>query len=124
MSTNPNAAVAVWEQTFNRMILEGKGMEAFEKFYADDVVMQENNDEPTKGKDANRQREEEFFGMVDELNALELHSWAAEGNVSFGEWTYDVTFQDGNRVKWSQVHRRVWSDDGKVVHERFYHEGF
>ena len=27
----------------NQMILEGKILDAFEKFYADDVVMQDNN---------------------------------------------------------------------------------
>ena len=41
----------------NQMILEGKMMDAFEKYYADDVVMQEINMEPVVGKDANRERE-------------------------------------------------------------------
>ncbi len=38
----------------NQMVLEGKMMDAFEKYYADDVVMQKMNMEPTVGKDANR----------------------------------------------------------------------
>jgi len=39
----------------NDMILAGQIMEAFEKFYADDVVMQENSDEPRVGKEVNRE---------------------------------------------------------------------
>ena len=48
----------------NDSILEGRALEAFEKYYHNDVVMQENNAEPTIGKEANRTREEEFFGNV------------------------------------------------------------
>lgn len=33
----------------NEMILKGKLMEAFEKFYDDEVIMQENDDPPTEG---------------------------------------------------------------------------
>ena len=39
----------------NKIVLEGKALEAFEKFYHDDVVMQENELAPTVGKAANPQ---------------------------------------------------------------------
>ena len=34
----------------NQLVLSGKAIEAFEKHYHDDVVMQENNNQPTVGK--------------------------------------------------------------------------
>ena len=39
------------------LVLQGKAMEAFEKYYAEDVVMQENETPATVGKAANRDRE-------------------------------------------------------------------
>ncbi len=51
----------------NDMILQGKILEAFDMFYADDVVMQENENEPRVGKDANRAFEESF---VKKLNGI------------------------------------------------------
>ena len=42
------------ENELNQMILAGKAMEAFEKYYADDIVMQENDQPPRVGKAANR----------------------------------------------------------------------
>ena len=39
----------------NQMILEGNILPAFEKFYADDVVMQDNDYPARVGKDVNRQ---------------------------------------------------------------------
>ena len=47
-------------EDLNAQILAGKGMEAFEKYYADDVSMQENADAPRVGKDANRKYEVEW----------------------------------------------------------------
>ena len=44
----------------NQMVLEGKILDAFEKFYADDVVMQDNDYPARVGKDVNRQYEEGF----------------------------------------------------------------
>lgn len=41
----------------NQMVLAGKSLEAFERFYHNDVLMQENDTTPTIGKEANRLRE-------------------------------------------------------------------
>ena len=112
------------ENEVNSSIPTGKAMEAFEKFYADDVVMQENSDEPFVGKDVNRKRELEFFGSVEEFHGAKVVSSAVneEAGVGFSEWVYDVTFKSGGRVKMEQTAVRYWKD-GKVVKERFYHPG-
>ena len=108
------------ETQLNEMILSGKALEAFEEFYADDIVMQENNEEPRVGKQANREFEEQFFGSIQEFHGATLGKVAVTDNVSFSEWTFDVTFQDGTRVANPQVTRRQW-ENGKIVNERFYH---
>ncbi len=107
------------EDELNQAILSGRAMEAFEKLYADDVEMQENQEEPTRGKDANRQREEQFFASVEAFHGAELVASAVGDDVSFSEWLYDVTFKGAGRVQFIQVSRRRWRE-GKVVHERFY----
>lgn len=107
------------ENRLNEMITSGKALEAFEKFYAEDIVMEEGTEERHEGKDTNREREQEFFGSVEEVHDLRLLSSATEGDVSFSEWKFDVTFKGGNRVQFTQVARRRW-EDGQVVHERFY----
>lgn len=116
MSTN----IAELERELNEMIASGKAMEAFEKFYAEDVVMQENTQEPRVGKAACRQYEQQFFGNVAEFHEGSFHGSAAEGDRSFSEWIFDVTFKDGTRMRNEQVAARRWKD-GKVVYERFYY---
>ncbi|MEM9072770.1 MAG: nuclear transport factor 2 family protein [Myxococcota bacterium] len=109
------------ESELNAMILKGQGMEAFEKFYADNVVMQENRQDPRKGKDACRTYEQEFFGAVAEFHGAELHHSAVDGDRSYSEWTFDVTFKDGKRMTNTQIAARTWKD-GRVVFERFFYE--
>lgn len=104
------------ERDLNAMILAGKAFDGFEKYYADDVVMQENTETPTVGKDANREREQAFFGSIEEFHGAELHSSAVGDNVTMSEWTFDMTM-GGNRIAMAEVARRQWRD-GKVVHER------
>ena len=75
----------------NDLVLQGKVMEAFEKYYHEDVVMQENEESPTVGKSANRKREEEFLASLEEFRgAKPLKVTVGEG-ISMVEWLYDFT---------------------------------
>jgi ketosteroid isomerase-like protein len=112
--------VAVLDEALNTAILSGKALEAFDLYYADDVVMQENSEEPRVGKEANRKVEVEFFSSLAEFHLGKLVSSAVNGDVTFGEWFMDVTFKNGHRAQVAQVAVRRWKD-GKIAHERFYY---
>ena len=112
--------VAQLDKQLNDAILNGQALDAFEKLYADDVVMQENSLPPFEGKDVNRKREEEFFGSVEEFHGAKVLNSAVNGDASFSEWEMDVTFKGGQRYKLAQVSVRKWKD-GKVAFERFYY---
>jgi len=106
----------------NQMILSGQVMDAFEKFYAEDVVMQENLNPEITGKEACRAHEMEFFSKVEAFHGAELVGAAAKGDNGYSEWVYDITFKGAPRTKMTQVAARKWKD-GKVAHERFYYDG-
>jgi hypothetical protein len=78
----------------NSMILEGKAMEAFEKYYAEDVVMQGNELPPTIGEDANREREKEFFSKVVEFRGADVTAVAVGDGVTMVAWFFDYTHED------------------------------
>ena len=105
----------------NQMILDGRILDAFDRFYADDVVMQENSAEPTAGKAANRAREEEFVASIAEVHETKVGAIGTNGDdTTFGVWILDATYKGGARVRLEQVAVRRWKD-GKVVREQFFH---
>ena len=104
------------------MIMKGEVMEAFEKLYAEDVVMQENDDEPMVGKEANRAREIKLTEMAKSAKP-ELKNVAVEANVSFCEWAVEITLHSGDVISSEQISRQVWNDEGLIVNEKYYHKG-
>ncbi len=112
--------VRTLEKELNTMILSGQILEAFEKFYADDIVMRENTEEPRVGKNTNREFEKAFVDSIEEFHGAELLASAVSGDVSFSEWAMDVTFKGMGRVLMAQASVRRWKD-GQVASERFYY---
>lgn len=111
--------VAELDAALNEMLVQGKVLEAFERFYDDDVVMVE-NDERFAGKEANRQRQAEFFASISE-HTVEIVASAVAGDVSFCEQTIAAQLEDGRSVRLGEVAVRRWRD-GRIVEERFYYK--
>ncbi len=109
-------------EDLNQMILDGKILEAHDKHYAETVVQQENEDEPTVGKAANRKREEAWLDNVTEFRAAEIKSVAIdpEHEVTMVEWFFDYTHAEWGERRYHQIARQQWKN-GKIVHERFYY---
>jgi ketosteroid isomerase-like protein len=121
-ATATATSVQELDKQLNDDVLSGKIMDAFEKYYADDVVMQENSEDPRVGKDANRKAEEQFMASVEAFHGAKVKASAVNGDVSFSEWEMDITFKGGKRVKMEQVAVRHWKN-GKIAHERFFYNG-
>jgi ketosteroid isomerase-like protein len=112
-------SVAELERELNQALQDQKVLEAFDRFYADEVVMQENSGQPCRGKAANRQRTLDWADTVSELHAARLIGSAVSGDRAYSEWEYDATYKNGTRYRINQVAVRVWRD-GHVASERFY----
>lgn len=97
-------------------------IEAFEKFYHDDVVMVEPMSGETKGKDANRAREMEWISGLAQAHGGGVTAIAAdeENGITLTESWGDFEFKDGNRMKMEEVSVKKW-ENGLIVHERFYY---
>jgi hypothetical protein len=118
----PNDLAAL-EQQFNQLVLNDQPKEAIQRFYAEDASLQENTEPAIVGKPAILAREAGFLSSVAESKPPVLHSVAIGKDVTFSEWTFDMTLKDGKRVVLHEVARRQWKD-GHVIHERFYHPPF
>ncbi len=104
----------------NDLVLSGKAMEAFEKYYDANVIMQENESEPTIGKDANRKREEEFFANILDFRSARPLKVTIGANATMVEWSYDYTHKEWGVRNYSQISVQEWKN-GKIVNEKFYY---
>ena len=106
--------------TLNTMIQQGRIMDAMDEFYADDVVMAENDAEPTVGLAANLERERDFVNNT-QWHGLELQDVVVNGDTSMVRWWLDFTNSNyGQRLAFTQVAFQRWVE-GKIVEERFYY---
>ena len=72
------------------------------------------------GKAANREYELKFLENVQEFHGAKVGRVIIDGDHAAVEWSFDITFKGGNRVKMEQVAVQTWKD-GKIIREDFYH---
>jgi hypothetical protein len=104
----------------NGLIIQGKMMEAFEKYYHEDVAMRENNQPPMIGKSANRQRELEFLDNIVEFRGAAAKGTVVAGDTSFVIWDFDYTHKQWGERKYTQISVQQWKDN-RIVQENFYY---
>lgn len=103
----------------NSLIKEGKILEAFEKYYGEDVIIHENGNSPTIGKNENRKRGIKFLWEIDEVYGAEIKSVSFGDNISMTEWAINVKTKDGLKKIIYRVNVQAWKDE-KIISERLY----
>ncbi len=106
-----------------QMMGQGQMMEAFEKFYHEDVKVTEMpSGEVRNGKAAQRAAIDQWQKMVTEVHGGGLESITANeesGHAAVESWI-DVTFAEGGRMKMQEVAIQKW-ENGQIIEEKFYY---
>ncbi len=103
-------------------IAQGTAMDAFEEYYGEDVTMILEDGTEVEGKDANRERENEFFGSVKEFHGIDVSAITSneEEGVTSVESSMTVTFEGADEpTTMHQVAVQHWDGD-EIATERFY----
>jgi len=109
-------------QELYSMIYGGQLLEGFDKFYSENVSMQEPGEKPRLGKAINRTYEENFIGSISSINGGGIDGITADedNGITMVESWMDVTFKDGNQVRLEQIARQKWEGE-QIVEEKFYY---
>ena len=104
-------------------IQQGRIIDAMYEFYADDTTMQENNNPPTVGLDANVEQERKFVDSVRQWKRLDVLSVAVDAERGRTVVQSEMEFEgvDGKPYHMDQVAVQQWRG-GKIVHEKFYYD--
>jgi hypothetical protein len=109
-------------EKLNALIKEGKIMEAFEKYYGEDVITQVNGNPPISGKELNRKREMIFLQEIEKLNSAVINSVSFGGdedNIAMTEWAINIENKKGEKKTIYRVNVQHWKDD-KIINEKLY----
>jgi ketosteroid isomerase-like protein len=103
-----------------RLVENGQMLEAVNRYYAENVAMQENVSAPTVGFTENYAREQAFYGSLTTLK-FNLVSVVVEGDRAAINWVFDYTTADGTPYRMDEIAIQTWRD-GKIVHERYIYD--
>ena len=108
----------------NSMILKGEILPAFDKFYAENVVMQDNDTPAREGKKACREFEENFVNNLTAFRGAEVKDVlvSEEAGIAAIEWHFDYDHKEWGTRNYTQVAVQRWQD-GKIVNENFMYKG-
>ncbi|MDX2283112.1 MAG: ester cyclase [Bacteroidia bacterium] len=106
-------------EQLNALLMAGQAMDAFERYYAGEVVMQENESEPRLGKALNRGQCAAFVDAHPDLVMTVLQTAYGE-HVSMQEVQFRYTDASGSPVEYTEVAVRHW-ENGLIVREKFYY---
>jgi sulfate adenylyltransferase subunit 1 len=107
---------------FQNLISEGKTLEAIEKYYADNVQLQENSDAPRVGKTVALAHEK---GNMERVKYFKINIKSSvldetQGLV-MGEMNIDFENLKGVKIEMNEAFVQRW-ENGKIVFERFYYK--
>jgi len=108
-------------ENMNAMMLQGKNQEAYEKYYADDVVRKISGLVPLVGRDMIREQVEDFIKGCTEFRSYEIKAVAVdeENNVSMVEQFVEWIHKFYGHVRQNHVCVQRWRE-GKIYDESLY----
>ncbi len=107
--------------SLDKMVTEGNIIDAFDKYFHDDVVTHSDSGDRSKNKSQKREWLVKFFQLVQKVDRVELHGQTITGNVSHSKFTFEFTTTWGAKLLWEEIIRRTWKDN--VVIDEYYFEG-
>jgi hypothetical protein len=105
------------------MIGKGQMLESFDKYYGENVIMEEVGEDQKIGKELNRKREEQFMAGIEAFHGMGVDAITAdeEAGITMVETWMDVTLSGVGRIQMKQVAVQKW-EGNFIVHEKFYHK--
>ncbi|GAB3643748.1 SnoaL-like domain-containing protein [Spirosoma arcticum] len=116
MMTEAQIATAVDE--IIALVAEGKPMDAFEKFYHDDIEKTDLDGVTHQGKDLIEKTGHQQLATILQVRDFSAVAKVVKGNRSFIVWSIDLD-NTGGVLKVVEVAIQDWQD-GKIIRERYF----
>lgn len=102
------------------IVAQGAIVDAVKKYFAQDAKTSDYNQVTTANKAQMVEKMEGFAGAIARVNGITHHHTIVDGNVSASEFTFDFKMKDDSDIYWHEIIRRIWNEQGQVVHEEYF----
>lgn len=108
-------------EEFIAKVERGEFVKALEEFYTEDATMQENQDEPRRGRQVLIARERSVLSAFELVRTLPGTAYLVDGDHAAIHWAFEFTCRDGHRFIQDEIAWQRWVGD-KIDEERFYYD--
>ena len=98
----------------------GRALEAFDKYYHEDFVGQENQSEARLGKVANRKYEVDFLNNITHIRTYKATGTLVGSNVSAITWELDLDHKEWGHMLMTEINLQVWQE-GQIIRESYHY---
>lgn len=107
----------------DKLVASGKIMEAFEEFFAENVITHSDAGDKSEGKTQKREFLTGFFNNIAETEDIKLHGSVIDGNESYSKFTFKFKNHQGEHLKWHEIIKRTWENE-LVIDEYYFQQSF
>jgi ketosteroid isomerase-like protein len=108
-------------EAFAAMVESGDYVGAIQKYYTADASMQENIDEPRKGRDVLAEGERKVMSRFKSIKARRLSPILIDGDVVVIHWHFEFTGLDGSSRSLDEVAWQKWRGE-QIFEEQFFYD--
>ncbi len=102
----------------DKLVKEGKILEAFDTYFSDDVVTYDEAGHKTSSKAEKKALLESFFHDFHKVEEITLFDSFVDGDTSYSNFRFVLSKDSGEHFQWDEVIVRKWKD--KLVISEFY----
>ena len=103
----------------DKMVAEGKIMEAFEEYFHENVITHSSSDDRSTGKAEKREFLKGFFDNMVSTDEVTHHDTVVDEDKTFSAFTFKFTNKQNEVLSWKEIIRRTWAE-GLVVDEYYF----
>jgi ketosteroid isomerase-like protein len=99
----------------------GRYVEAIEAFYHEDASMQENLDQPRRGRETLVRGERRVIEAHHSIRTRPVRAFMVEGDRAVINWVFDFVDHEGRTFTLDELAFQLWRGE-RIAEERFYYD--
>lgn len=108
-------------RAFIKRVEQGDYVGAIAHYYHDDATVQENQDEPRRGRNALIAHEMDLLVRYGHIPLRKVERFAINGNMVFINWQFELNTACLGKRLFDEVAMQVWDGD-RIRSERYYYD--